>query len=44
MIPTKKVPDSWIAKRPKKICIKTDFKTRSVEEGLNLMKKQLKIV
>jgi dTDP-4-dehydrorhamnose reductase len=43
IIPTKQKPDSWIAVRPKKIELKTDFKTKNTEQGLKEMKKQMNL-
>ncbi|MBN2127405.1 MAG: sugar nucleotide-binding protein [Candidatus Diapherotrites archaeon] len=41
IIPSKEIPSSWIAERPEKIELKSDFKTKNAEEGLKEMKKQI---
>jgi dTDP-4-dehydrorhamnose reductase len=40
--PTNEFPSSWIAERPKKIELKSDFPTLTAEEGLNKMKEQMR--
>jgi len=41
IISSKKIPSSWIAVRPEKIELKSDFKAKNAEQGLKEMKKQM---